>query len=772
MIHELPCRLVQIRPRPETLYTSQNRTVMTAGHNGMIEDPDHGLFVHETRLLSRYRYLIDGAPPEPVALSNVEQHSWLGYYVSLPPDAGMVAEDRGSGRIRQVSQTTLELRVSRYIGDGMHEDLDLTNFSQEPTRIRFEIEVAADFADLDVASGGLRSVSDVGGVWKESDDESRELSFEYHTEHVYDHQGTRGVAKTSRALTIRILNSDSPATHADGRIGFEIVLLAAQRWHCCIDFLPFIDGRVMLPLYGCRSFGQCDNVMDQRRRAFLSESTVIDAGDRGDLRSTVVASLEQAKHDLAALRLYDLDLSDREWTTAAGLPEYIALFGRDTLTTAWQASLASTSMARGTLPQLVRWQGTRDDDWRDEQPGKMLHEAHTGPSSTLGLDPRDRYYGSITTSAFFPVALSELWHWTGDLTLVRPLVAPALEALRWLTEHAEGSHHFYEYLTRSVQGVKNQAWKDSGDAIVDVRGCQVDPPIATCEEQGFVYAAKFQLAELLWWLGEKESARRIFREAKELKKRFNEAYWMEDERFYALGLDSAGRQIRSITSNPGHCLATGIVDTDRAAQVADRLFEDDLFSGWGIRTLSSRHPAYNPYSYHRGTIWPVEQGSFALGLMRYGLLDHLHRLCKAQFEATALFDHCRPPECFSGHSRAADHPFPALYPKANAPQAWSSSALFCLLQAMLGLYPYAPLNMLLVDPHLPPWLPELTLRGLHVGTAVITISFFRRQDGESDYRVTDKRGPLHVLRQPSPWSLVATAGERIKDVLLSLLPGR
>ena len=348
-----------------------------------------------------------------------------------------------------------------------------------------------------------------------------------------------------------------------------------------------------------------------------------------------------------------------------------------------------------------------------------------------------------------------------------------MNAIQWLdhcTQLLGDGFHYYK--TRSEQGGKHQGWKDSADAIVYDDGSQVDPPIATCEEQGFVYASKLQFAEVLWWMDKKEEARRLYREAEELKKRFNEVFWMEQEGFFAMGLDSKGKQIRAIASNPGHCLATGIVDPSLVQRTADRLFAEDMFSGWGIRTLSSENPAYNPYSYHRGSVWPVEHGAFAIGFMRYGLWGHLERMSRALFEASAIFDYYRLPEVFSGHPRDDYHPFPALYPKTNWPQAWSASAMFSLLQAMLGIYPYAPLNVLIVDPHLPDWLPEITLEDLQIGDSTVCICFQRDKHGKSDYRILDQRGPLHVLRQPSPWSLTADFGERLKDTLMSLTPGR
>jgi glycogen debranching enzyme len=451
---------------------------------------------------------------------------------------------------------------------------------------------------------------------------------------------------------------------------------------------------------------------------------------------------------------------------------YVALFGRDTLTTAWQGALLGPEMLRGTLAELARWPGRADDRWRDEQPGKLLHEAHTGPTALLNVNPRARYYGSITTSGFFPVVLAELWHWTGDRALVERLLPTALGGLEWLDRYGDtNGDGLYEYRTRSPAGVKHQAWKDSRDAIVDEDGREVEPPIATCEEQAFVYVAKLHLAEVCWSLDRKDVARRLWREAHELKRRVNDRYWMESEGFFAMALGPSGEQIRSVSSNPGHCLAAGVVEEACVAPIADRLMAPDLFSGWGVRTLSAQHPAFNPYSYHRGSVWPVEQGSFAMGFLRYGLIEHLTRLAGAIFDAATLFEHSRLPELFSGHARSEDQPFPALYPQGNSPQAWSASTLFLIVQALLGLYPYAPLRTLLLDPHLPAWLPELTLGGLRVGDATIDLHFSRAESGRTDYRVLDLRGTLHIVRQPSPWSLTAGAGERIRDVIESLLSG-
>jgi glycogen debranching enzyme len=760
--------LAKIEPRPKTIYCSQGRVVLATDLDGLIgTHPRHGLFAYETRVLSRYRYFVNGREPHRVVVSNVEQHSWLGYYITTPPGIRW-RKDTGSGEMEPQSEETLELKVSRTVGLGVHEDIDLTNFTQTATKFIFEIELDSDFADQAetferTQRGKLRA------SWRSLSARRAELAYDYQATHRYSHQGNTGTARIQRGLIVKIENSDSPVRYRDSRLRFEVKLKPGKSWHTCIKFIPVFEGKMLRPLYECRQFFGTRNDLDRKRHIFLNESTQFEAKTEPTLAGVVEAALFQAKHDLADLRLPDMDDGDRSWVMAAGLPIYIALFGRDALTASWQMAIASNQLMRGALYEMPKWQGRVENDWRDEQPGRMLHEAHTGPLASLCYNPRTRYYGAATTSSFYPVVLSELWHWTGNKNLIQPLIEPALRALRWKDQYTDlFKDGFYAYKSRSAQGNQNQGWKDSGDAIVYEDGRMVLPPISTCEEQAFVYVAKLRMSELLWFMGDHDLARRMFDEASELKKRFNDRFWMPEKNFFALGLDSKRRQIKSIASNPGHLLACGIVHKDAARLVARRLLQDDMFSGWGVRTLSADHPAYDPYSYHRGAVWPVEHGSFAMGMMRFGLIDELHSIARAMFEASMLFDYNRLPECFSGHARDAVHPFPALYPKTNWPQAWSASSLFSIVQAMLGVYPFAPMKTLLLDPELPDWLPQITLRNLHVGKAVASIRFYRKGK-QTHFDVLDKRGRLHILRQPSPWSLTASFGERIKDLMESLV---
>jgi glycogen debranching enzyme len=762
-------KLTRLRPRPRVDHISHDRTVLAVGSDGFIRGSRQGLFVDETRLLSHYRCEVDGRPLFPIALSNVEQRSWLGYYIaSAPGTGGARASILGP---TQAAQQTLEVRVTRVVRGGVHEDIDLTNFTQREVSVQLTFQVAADFADQQETSTQRQQHGTQTCHWHALE-HAWELTFDYRAEHHYDHQGHRGVASLHRGLTLRIEKATSPAAFEAGRIRFEITLAPQAQWHACLKWTPMMEGRSLTPYEACYCFNGDAEVRDRRDRFFLDEATAFAVPGGATLQQTVVAAIEQGKRDLLALRLHEFDAGERAWTVAAGLPLYVALFGRDMLTAAWEAALLGPELMLGTLAELARWQGTKFDDWRDEQPGRMLHEAHPGPLAALHYNPKGRDYCSVTAANFYPFVLAQLWHWTGSKEAVAPYLDPAVRALQWLNTADLDGDGFVEYQTRSTQGLRNQSWKDSDDALVHEDGRQAPTPIATCEEQGIAHAAKLNLAEVLWWFDRKDEAQKLYHEAMEVKKRFNEAYWMADLGCFAMALDGRKRPMRSIGSNPIHCVAAGIAEQELGVRTLERMFAADMFSGWGVRTLSSEHPAYDPYSYHRGSVWPVEHGPLAVALYRYGQHTRMHEVCQAQFELASLFEHTRLPECVSGHQRDAEHPFPALYPDANSPQAWSATTPLTLLQVMLGLQPFAPLNLLFIDPRLPAWLPEITLNRLRVGQAVVSMRFFRTPNGRSDYEICEQRGALHIVRQPSPWSLTATVPERLRDLLESFLPTR
>jgi glycogen debranching enzyme len=456
------------------------------------------------------------------------------------------------------------------------------------------------------------------------------------------------------------------------------------------------------------------------------------------------------------------------------VPWFTGLFGRDVLTSAWQAALLGPEMLRGALEAVAASQGRRDDPVREEQPGRMIHEMRRGPLSALGLRPHARYYGSQTTPSMFVLALSEAWHWTGDLDLLRRHRTAAQRAVAW-SEHLGDmdGDGFLEYVQRAPDGLKNQGWKDSDEALRYPDGSLVENPIATVDEQAFHYLALQRMAEILVALDEEpEEVDRLLARAAALRVAFDRAFWLPDEGFYAVALDPGKHPVASITSNPIHALGAGMIPRERALATADRLLAPDLFSGWGIRTLSTEHPSYNPFAYHLGAVWPVENATAALGFKRYGFDDHVERLASGLVAAMAHCSGGRLPEALTGHDRdELDHPL--AYPGGNSPQAWSASATIQLVQALLGLYPFAPAGLLaLVRPRLPAWLPALTLRRLRVGDATVSIRFERNADGSAGHEVLEGDGHLLVVPAPPPDAEGLGPLEGLASFGLAHAPGR
>jgi glycogen debranching enzyme len=453
---------------------------------------------------------------------------------------------------------------------------------------------------------------------------------------------------------------------------------------------------------------------------------------------------------------------------------FTGVFGRDVITAGWQSAMLGPRALAGALDAVAASQADRDDGWRDAEPGKLIHEQRSGPLAALGLTPRDAYYGSQTTPAMFVLALSEIWHWTGDDEYLQRHLDAARRAMDWARRFGDlDGDGFLEYRKRSPQGLRNQAWKDSDEAIRYPDGSIVDGPVATVEEQAFYVLALERMAEILIATGYDDEADANLRQARELRRRFHEAYWMPEDGFYAIALDGRKERVRTIASNAGHALGTGVVPRALAGRVADRLLTSDLFSGWGVRSLSADHPSYNPFAYHLGCVWPVEQATFALGLKRYGLDRHLDRLVEGMFAAASASPNGRLPEALTGHGRD-DVQAPVPYPAANVPQAWSSSALVQLIQIMLGLYPFAPLRILaVVRPRLPRWAPELTVTGLRVGGAVVDLRFRRRSDGSASWSVIRRRGPLLVVGAGPPDDVGSgSLLERFELAALGRAPGR
>jgi glycogen debranching enzyme len=421
--------------------------------------------------------------------------------------------------------------------------------------------------------------------------------------------------------------------------------------------------------------------------------------------------IRQSAEDLVALRIEVRQGDSTVLLPAAGLPWFLTLFGRDTLITAFQTVCFGPTLARGALLAMAEFQGTERNDFKDEEPGKILHEVRMGELTRLHLKPHDPYYGTADATQLWLILVSEYWRWTGDDELVRSLRGNVERALDWIDNHGDRDGDGYvEYGTRSPQGLGNQCWRDSWDGVQFSDRTLPSLPIATAELQGHVYDAKLRIAELADGpLNDADLAARLRTEAQALQARFDRDFWI-DERggYYAIGLDGDKRRIDSLTSNIGQLLWTGIVPEARAPIIARQLMSDALFSGWGVRTLSTDDQGYNPIGYHTGTVWPHDNSLIAYGLSRYGMRDEANRIALALLDAAAFSNH-RLPEAFSGYDRTAAK-FPIPYPTACSPQAWATGAPLLLVRAMLGLE--ARGGEVTVSPHIPESLGRIEIRGL------------------------------------------------------------
>ncbi|MGH9587240.1 MAG: glycogen debranching N-terminal domain-containing protein [Acidobacteriaceae bacterium] len=749
--------LIQLDPRGQHFHISQGRTVLITSLEGAIQvQALEGLWVLETRLLSSYAWEVYGKAPTLSVLSATRQNRSLGYYVFAPREC----------RRRKVpgcdpAQNSVELKIDREVGEGLIEKVTAVNHTLLETNFVLSLRVGADFVAPAEATGKRKQRGVITKAWHAERDRCS-LEFNYKASHHFSHQGDSGRAEFNRGIRLEVTNDQQPPRFSGVRLRFQITLKPREEWHATLAWTALVSERELPPP---------NDEREQKRAAFLSNCASYEAPADRSIAPVVLRTIRQAADDLAALRLYDLDSKDalgERWVPAGGIPMYVGLFARDVLFSSCQAATASTDMLRGSLAELAKHLGTRTDNWRDEQPGRIIHEIHSHPLAELNYTPHGRYFGGVTGSIFYGFAVADLWRWTGNKEIVAPFIEPALRALAWADQHSRDKSGFYKYQTRSEQGEKNQGWKDSDDAIVYPDGSQVSDSLGTCEMQGCVYATKRSLSHLLWAMGDKQRSRGLANEAEELKQRFNEMFWMPEAGFMAMGIDSNDRPIRSIASGPGHCLRYGIIDDRYREAVARRLMAGDLFSGWGVRTLSSEHPSYNPFSYHCGSVWPVENGELVMALARCGLWEEAQRLARGIFDAAALFRYCRLPEVFSGHPRDDAHPFPALYPRTNSPQAWSASAPFLIMEALLGIQAYAPLQLLLIDPHLPDWLPKITLHNLQVGQARISIQFSRKASGKTDFKILDTHGDLRVLRHADPWSLIEQPGKELHAALAEL----
>ena len=453
---------------------------------------------------------------------------------------------------------------------------------------------------------------------------------------------------------------------------------------------------------------------------------------------------DQSLADMAALRLPIEGTDHFEFVPAAGVPWFVALFGRDSLIVSLQNAMVYPNFARGALDVLGKLQARKIDDYHDAEPGKILHEMRRGELAYFKLIPHTPYYGTADATILYLMVLHNLWRCVGDLELIKGFMPIAERCLAWIDKYGDrDGDGFQEWQTRSSAGYENQDWKDSGEAFVDPKGEQIKGPKAACELQGYVYDAWLRMAQIYESLGKPAKAKRLRSKAQALFEHFNEVFWDEASGFYAYCLDGDKRPILTVASNPGHLLWSGIVPNDRAERVVRRLMADDMNSGWGVRTLSALNPAFNPYAYQRGAVWPHDNAFIAMGFRRYGFVKEAHQIAADITNAASYFALSQMPELYAGIQREPQN-FPVQYLGANVPQGWAAGSCFQFLQMLVGFQPDATQGLLYLDPALPDWMPELTLCDLRLDDQIFDIRFWR--DGPATRWDVIRGDPTHVVQ--------------------------
>ncbi|MGA2037067.1 MAG: glycogen debranching N-terminal domain-containing protein [Acidimicrobiales bacterium] len=648
----------------------------------MVSTSAQGLFVRDTRILSRFELRVNASRPE--ALTTVTEDPFSAVFVSQVHP--------GPGRV----DSTLMIFRHRYVGQGMREDLVIRNFGDEPTFCSVELFVDADFGDLFAVKEGRASDPD-GEISRVRREGSLELSYR------------RGTVRRGTVLEL----SPTPSTIGDDLVSFEVIVPARGEWKACVEVHPMIEGKVIDPRYRC---GQpIERAAPAERLARWRRQVPQVETDHEGLR----AVLARCAEDLGALRIFDPDFPERV-VLAAGVPWFMTVFGRDSLITSWMALLVDPDLALGVLQTLARFQGEDIDPRSEEQPGRILHEMRFGEAPSLSLGGGSIYYGTADATPLFVMLLGELRRWGLAREAVNELLPNAERALEWIERYGDVDGDGYvEYQRATDRGLANQGWKDSGDGIRYADGRVAHAPIALCEVQAYVYSAYLARAHFAREEGDEATFERFRAKAARLKEDFNRDFWLEDKSWYAVGLDSDKEPIDSLASNMGHCLWAGIIDEEKAPLVAAKLTSPEMFSGWGVRTLATTMGGFNPISYHCGSVWPHDTAIVAAGLARYGMMDHAQRLVCALLDA-AVHLGGRLPELFSGLDRG-ELASPVAYPTSCSPQAWAAASPLLCLRTILRLDPWVPYGKTWLAPVLPDGIHHLKVERIPLAGSRVTV---------------------------------------------------
>jgi glycogen debranching enzyme len=639
----------------------------------------HGVFVGDMRILSRWNLTVDGEPLEPLAAKTKEPYRALF--------AGRVLRSDG------YADSPLIVERLRELGAGIQEQITVRNYSSAPVECVVSLRVEADFADLfEVKEARIQR------RWEES----READGDALTIRAAWHDVRKGVVVSA-----------SGADVAPEALTYRPVVAPHGEWSTTLSVVPTVDGTDPMAPFIRPVAGEL-SPRDRRRQEWVARIPVLQMGNR-----SIERTLRRSYDDLGALRIEDPDHPDRI-VVAAGAPWFMALFGRDSLWASLMALPVDPSLARGTIQTLADRQGSVVDVMSEEEPGKILHEVRLDVSTGLALGGKSAYYGSVDATPLFVALLGEMSRWGFAADTIVALMPHIDQALAWIRDYGDkDGDGFVEYARLNDRGLLNQGWKDSWDGINFADGTLAEPPIALCEVQAYVYGAYLARSWMAYDAGDVGVATECRDRAARLKRQFNEQFWLPERGYYAIALDRDKRKVDACASNMGQCLLFGIIDEDKAPLVAERLMSPEMFSGWGVRTLAADMGAYNPASYHNGSVWPHDNAIIAAGLLRYGFVEQAQRISTALLEA-AEYSEGRLPELFCGFSREHfDEPVP--YPTACSPQAWAATTPIHLVKSLMGYYPDVALGGLWMDPVLPESYGDLHITNAPMADGRITI---------------------------------------------------
>ncbi|MEW9531254.1 glycogen debranching N-terminal domain-containing protein [Microbispora sp. NPDC049125] len=670
-----------------------------------------GVYYADTRLLSQWELRVDDGRIEELQVLPAQ-----------PYHARFIG--RAAPRPGQAESTLLVIR-ERYVGGGLSEDVTLRNMSAEPAGCVVTLHIGSDVCDLfEVKTHRLHWAADVVTA---ADDRSLRL---------FSATKDRGVRVVGGAGSTRVLPVTSPRM-----LIFHVVVPPRGEWRACLQANPIVDGVESEPWFSAH--GPPESAWSARRMVEWDRQSPTVRLSNASLAGIV----RQSRHDLGALRLFDPEHQDLPPTIAAGAPWFMTLFGRDSLITSWLALLMDPNLAYGTLCRLAELQGEKTDPLSEEEPGKIMHELRYGARQDGFGGGGHAYYGSVDATPLFVVLLGELRRWGLYPGAVDHLLPNADAALEWIERYGERDGLVW-YRRKTDQGLFNQGWKDSFDGVNYADGMLARPPVALAEVQGYVYAAYVARRHFAKEAGDTRTERRYAAKAARLRADFNERFWLPDRGYFAVGLDQDGHQIDALASNMGHCLWSGIVDEDKAAAVAGHLLSPRMFTGFGVRTLAADMGAYNPMSYHNGSVWPHDNALAAAGLMRYGFVEEAQRIATGLLEAAHAFGG-RLPELFCGFDRA-EFSVPVPYPTSCAPQAWAAATPIQLLRVLLRMDPWVPGGKVWLSPALPEGFGEVSISGLPIAGTRVDLTAWDGAGDRDGAELTGLPDGITLIREPRP----------------------